>query len=460
MITTNDLRQLPLTAFQHLEKFAMKNLTGISIDSRKTGSGDLFFAIKGERHDAHLFLKDVIANGVGACCVETAWFYENKNAFPDMSFVVVEDTTKALGLLANIYRKKFEIPFVAVAGSNGKTTTKEMLGAALSQKFAVLKTEGNLNNHIGVPLTLFKLTGSHEVAVVEIGTNHFGEIAYLCDILEPDICVMTNIGREHLEFFKDIEGVAKAEAELFQYIERAGKFACINGDDSLIVKTSAGIQTKITYGFSSEYDVHANYLGLDAMACPGFTINYKNEQSTINLQVPGEHAVSNAVAAAAVSLKLGVPLEQIKVGLENYQAFSKRMEVLKMEGITVINDCYNANPDSMLAALKTLSQILTSGKRIAVLGDMAELGDQSKEAHAEMGAVIGKMGIDFLFTIGADIALTCQAAKDAVNARHYSSKEALSKDLKSLLTKEDVLLVKGSRSMKLEEVIEQVFQSH
>jgi UDP-N-acetylmuramoyl-tripeptide--D-alanyl-D-alanine ligase len=321
-----------------------------------------------------------------------------------------------------------------------------------------LKTEGNLNNHIGVPLTLFKVTAIHEVAVVEIGTNHFGEIAYLCEILEPDFCVMTNIGREHLEFFKDVEGVAKAEAELFSYIEKANKFACINGDDAWIVKTSQAIKDKITYGFSNTFDIHATFLGLDTMAMPEFKIAYKGQETYMKLKVPGEHAVSNAIAAFAIGVVLDVSPSQIKKGLEDYQAFSKRMEVIQKNGVTIINDCYNANPDSMLAALKTLSQIKTSGKRIAVLGDMAELGERSRDAHHEMGQTIINSGIDCLYTVGKDIELTTLAAgKTMKEAHHFEGKESLIEYLKNLVAKKDVLLVKGSRSMKLEEVLDALF---
>lgn len=459
MITLKEIEKINFLDAQNISKIEMLNFSGVSIDSRNVNKTDLFFAIKGDRFDGHDFVADVIANGVGACCVSNDWFRENKNKFKEAIFIAVDDTTKAMGLLSNAYRKTFKIPFIAVAGSNGKTTTKEMLGCVLSQKYHVLKTEGNLNNHIGVPLTLFKVTKEHEVAIIEIGTNHFGEIDYLSHILEPDFAVMTNIGREHLEFFKDVEGVARAEGELFDYMAKAGKFACINGDDKWILKTSSKIKNKITYGFSEGNTIQGIYKGLDTLARPEFEIKYKNTSTKIRLQVPGEHSVSNGLAAFAVGVVLDLTPQQIKKGLEEYRAFSKRMEVSKMKDVTVINDCYNANPDSMLAALKTLSQIKTKGKKIAVLGDMAELGEKSKEAHAEMGDIIGDLGIEYLYTIGEDIQLTYKAAtKKIKSAIHFTTKEKLIEHIKSVLEKGDVLMVKASRSMKLEEVIEHVFK--
>ncbi len=459
MITLKEIKKINFLEAQNFSKTEEQIFFGVSIDSRNVTGTDLFFAIKGDWFDGHDFIADVVAKGVGACCVSMYWFRENKNKFKDAIFIVVDDTTKALGLLANAYRTTFKIPFIAVAGSNGKTTTKEMLGCVLSQKYCVLKTEGNLNNHIGVPLTLFKLTKKHEVAVVEIGTNHFGEIDYLCNILEPDFGVMTNIGREHLEFFKNIEGVSKAEGELFNYIAKADKFACINGDDQWILKTAAKIKNKITYGFSEGNNIHGIYKGLDNLARPTFEIHYENSTTKIRLQVPGEHSVSNAMAAFSVGIVLDVSTEKIKKGLEEYEAFSKRMEVSIKNNVTIINDCYNANPDSMLAALNTLSQIKTTGKKIAVLGDMAELGEKSKEAHAEMGANFCTLGIDYLFTIGEDIQLTHKAAVGKIkDAKHFTNKEELIQYIKNILEKNDVLMVKASRSMKLEEVIENVFR--
>lgn len=458
MLNLSHITQIPGVEIYNGELLENASFSGVSIDSRQVSENELFVAIKGERFDAHEFIGQVAEKGVKAFFVNKSWYEKNKALFPGLAFIVTHDSTKGLGDLANAYRKSFSIPFIAVAGSNGKTTTKEMTAIVLSQKYNVLKTEGNLNNHIGVPLTLLKLKKEHEVAVVEIGTNHFGEIEYLCNILEPDYGIMTNIGREHLEFFKDIEGVARGEGEMFEYLSKANKFACINNDDKWIRIKSADVKKKITYALNDGADIKAVFKGLDELARPSFEVQYGNKIIDIKLQMPGEHAVYNALAAFSVGTVLNLTEEQIKNGLESYASFSKRMEVNKINGITVINDCYNANPDSMEVSLRTLSQIRTGGKKIAVLGDMAELGDQSAKAHEELGETVAKAGVDYLFTIGELISLTHNnALKRGVRSIFTSDKEVVLAELKKLLNKNDVLLLKGSRSMKLEELLEKLF---
>jgi UDP-N-acetylmuramoyl-tripeptide--D-alanyl-D-alanine ligase len=429
-------------------------ITGVSIDTRTIKKGNLYFAIKGENFDGHDFVWEAYEKGASVCFVNEDWHEKNKEGLKHYFSKCVKDTTIALANLAKDYRTKFDIPFIAIGGSNGKTTTKEMIASVLSQKFNVLKTEGNLNNHIGVPLTLFRLEEKHEIAVIEIGTNHFNELKYLCKILEPDYGILTNIGREHLEFFKTINGVAKAEGELFDYLIKNDKTGFVNMDDEHIITKAKGLKKKLTYGFKGRVAVKGKFLGLDGSAMPSFEVTYKNETTRIKLKVPGEHSVSNALAAAAIGFQFGLTGKQIKKGLENFISYSKRMEVLHVKGITIINDCYNANPDSMIAAIKTLEQIKTKGRKIAVLGDMAELGNTSKKGHQEMGKVISNSKINYFLSIGNDMKFAHAIADEMMdNAIHFDSNKVLIDYLEFLAEPGDVLLIKGSRSMKMEEIV-------
>jgi len=438
--------------FPQVKSIGCNNI--VSIDTRTIKKGNIYFAIKGENLDGHDYVLEAYKKGASICVVNEDWYKKNKNKLIKYVVFVTNDTTLSLGFLVNSYRKRFDIPFIAVGGSNGKTTAKEMIASVLSQKYNVLKTEGNLNNHIGVPLTLLRLEEKHEIGVIEIGTNHFNELKYLSKILEPDYGILTNIGREHLEFFKTIKGVAKAEGELFDYLKKKDQFAFINQDDEHIVAKAKGIKKKLTYGFKGRVAVKGKFLGLDKSALPNFEVTYKGVTTKIKLKVPGEHSVSNALAAAAIGFQFGLSGKQIKKGLESYQAFSKRMEVNHINGITIINDCYNANPDSMIAAIKTLEQIKTKGRKIAVLGDMTEMGTTSKKGHEELGILIGSSKIDCLLSIGKDMKYAFNKSNELMeNTIHFDSKEVLMKYLKFLIEKDDVVLIKGSRAMKMEDII-------
>jgi UDP-N-acetylmuramoyl-tripeptide--D-alanyl-D-alanine ligase len=426
----------------------------VSIDTRTIKNGNIYYAIKGENLDGHDFVLDAYKKGASICVVNEDWFNKNTNKLKKYAVFVTNDTTQSFGLLVNSLRKRFDIPFIAIGGSNGKTTAKEMIACVLSQKYNVLKTEGNLNNHIGVPLTLLRLEEKHQIAVIEIGTNHFNELKYLCKILEPDYGILTNIGREHLEFFKSIKGVAKAEGELLDYLKKTNQFAFINQDDEHIVSKSKGIKKKLTYGFNGKVAVKGKFLGLDKSALPTFEVTYKGVTTKIKLKIPGEHSVSNALAGAAIGFQFGLSGSQIKKGLESYQAYSKRMEVSHNNGITIINDCYNANPDSMIAAIKTLEQIKTKGRKIAVLGDMTEMGTTSKKGHQELGTLIGSSKIDCFLSIGKDMKYAFDKSDKLMeNTIHFDSKEVLKEYLKFLVEKDDVVLIKGSRAMKMEDII-------
>jgi len=439
----------------NLEKLSRKKIVGVSTDSRKIRKGQIFFAIKGEKFDGHDFVASAFKKGAVASVVDLNWFRKNKGKFKDKILIAVEDTVKALGKLANAYRRDFNIPIIAVAGSNGKTTTKEMIACVLGQKYKVLKSEGNLNNQIGVPLTLLKLKKGDQIGVIEFGTNHFGEVRYLCEIAEPNYGLITNIGREHIEFFGDIEGVAKEEGSLFDYLFEKGGFVFVNLDDEYIKKMGERFESKMTFGFSENADVKAQIIGADALARFKFKVKFDGREQVLKLKIPGEHLVMNAVSAFAVGLKFGVSPSSIKKALQLYEPFSKRMQVFKVKGITLIDDTYNANPDSVIASLKTLSQMKCSGKRIAVLGDMLELGAYTEMAHREIGRKIGEFGIDYFFAYGEAMHYAYEVALQVIgHAMHFDDKDLLVYHLFEIAGKGDVILVKGSRGMQMEEVVE------
>ncbi|MEN3037543.1 MAG: UDP-N-acetylmuramoyl-tripeptide--D-alanyl-D-alanine ligase [Candidatus Kryptonium sp.] len=439
----------------NLEKMGKKKILGVSTDSRKIKKGEIFFALRGERFDGHDFVSSAFKKGAIACVVNFDWFEKNKEKFKGKILIGVEDTLKALGKLANVYRNDFDIPIIAVAGSNGKTTTKEMIALILGQKYKVLKSEGNLNNQIGVPLTLLRLRRRHQIAVIEFGTNHFGEIRYLCEVAEPNYGLITNIGREHIEFLGDVEGVAREEGSLFDFLYEKNGFVFINADDNYLKKMGEKFDNKLTFGFSKDADVRGEIVSVDDLARYRFKVKFNGREQNLKLKVPGEHIVINAISAFAVGLKFGVSPSLIKKALQSYEPFSKRMEIVKVKGITIINDTYNANPDSMIASLKTLTQIKCSGKRVAVLGDMLELGSYTEEAHKEIGKKVADFGIDYLFTYGSATHYTYEIASGLIkHAIHFDDKDLLVYHLFEIVEKGDVILVKGSRGVKMEEVVE------
>jgi len=455
-LSLNDLEKLRPVEVVNKKLLKDKKITGVSTDSRTMQPGDLFIALRGEKFNGHEFVEDAVIRNAAAVIVDETWKKENLELSERLqsALVIVSDTTKALGDLANIYRKKFSIPVIAVGGSNGKTTTKEMISAVLRTTYSVLSTEGNLNNHIGMPHMLLRLTPKHDIAVVELGTNHFGEMKYLCDIVEPTHAIITNIGREHLEFFGDEQGVAKEETELFTAVASKG-FAFINADDNSLVRAGKKVRRTLKYGVARKADVQARHVHADEEGRPVFELVVKKKVNEVRLSAAGMHNISNALAAAAVGVKFKVPMKEIISALEQHAGANKRMEVIKRNNITILNDTYNANPDSVLAALKTLQSMKTAGKKIVVLADMLELGGKAEHEHAKIGLAVSDLEFEYLLTFGALSRFTHKASKLAF-AEHFETKEALIASLKSQITPGDVVLVKGSRGMKMEEVTAQI----
>jgi UDP-N-acetylmuramoyl-tripeptide--D-alanyl-D-alanine ligase len=351
-------------------------------------------------------------------------------------------------------RRAWRKPIVAIGGSNGKTTTKELVYSVLAQKHATHRTQGNLNNHIGVPLTLAGLQHAHELAVIEVGTNHFGEIARLCEITEPQFGLITNIGREHLEHFGDLAGVARAELELFDYLQAHQGSALVNIDDpTLRAQKWDGLRT-FTYGFSQGAQLRGVHATVGEDGCSTFLV----EDLSIRVPIPGVHNALNALAAIAVGMQFGVSLQQARAGIESCRAVSKRMQVERVGAVVFINDAYNANPESMRAALDSLMTMPLSegGRRIAVLGDMLEMGTTSDAAHREVGEKINQLKIDALFAFGpaGRHIVGAVASKRLAKVEHFQTKSELCNAVNDFLRDGDIVLVKGSRGMKMEEAIE------
>ncbi|MBN2413121.1 UDP-N-acetylmuramoyl-tripeptide--D-alanyl-D-alanine ligase [candidate division KSB1 bacterium] len=430
-----------------------KPIAGVSTDSRHVKAGELFVAIVGEKFDGHDFIGQVVEKKVLASVVNESWYAKHKNRFSQAFFIVVPDTLVAYQEFAGYYRNKFDIPVIAVTGSAGKTTCKDLITNVLKQKYNVLKNIKSFNNHIGVPATLFDLRPEHEILVTELGTNHTGELERLSYLVRPSACLITNIGYAHLEFFKNLDGVAKAKMEIFSSIQEEG-IAFYNADDKVLRTTKFPVANQYSYGIDNPADVSGRIVGCDEHACYTFTVMDKQ----VHLQLPGRHNVYNALAASAVGNRYMLSADEIKRGLENATAGEKRMQVINVHNLKIINDTYNANPGSCYAALNTLSdmQVRGKGRRIAVLGDMLELGDFSKPEHEKLAKVASQFKINALFLYGNETRAAIQAAQKLSfeQAEHFETKNTLQDRLAAYLQDDDIVLVKGSRSMRMETVVE------
>jgi UDP-N-acetylmuramoyl-tripeptide--D-alanyl-D-alanine ligase len=452
-LTVRDLQHVPHTQFLNAGALSGMTMRGVSTDSRTTAPGDLFIALRGEHFDGHAFLRGAFARGAVAAVVDSAYDPGRDVSEP---MLVVDDTTNALNALARRYRDKHKAAVLVVGGSNGKTTTKDMIARVLETRYRVLRTEGNFNNHVGVPRTLFRLTPRHEVAVIEIGTNHPGEIARLCATAGPTHGLLTNIGSEHLEFFGSLEGVAREEGEMFAALRATrGATGIVNANDHRVSAAARGLKKSVTYGFAARSaDVRGRRLTLDVAGHAQFEFSTPRSPRwhTLRLQVPGAHTAVNALAAIAAGYAFSVPAAQMQQALESFHAPGKRMEVANLDGVTVLNDSYNANPDSMRAALQTLASMRGAGKRIAVLGDMKELGNHADEAHTAIGREAAALGLDYLLTYGT-LARRIHDAAYGPGSIHYDQKNILAEFLAELVSPGDIVLVKGSRSMEMEDIV-------
>ncbi|HTV42444.1 MAG TPA: UDP-N-acetylmuramoyl-tripeptide--D-alanyl-D-alanine ligase [Candidatus Sulfotelmatobacter sp.] len=426
----------------------------VCTDSRRARAGDLFFAIKGENFDGHAFVKEVAEKKAAAVVVEQG---KIPAPLPGCAVLAVDDTITALGKVAAAYRRDFALPVVCVCGSNGKTTTKELTAGVLRQKFSTLWSEASFNNNIGVPLTLLRLEKKHQAAVLEAGTNHPGELAPLVKMIRPGLGVLTNIGREHLEFFGDMAGVAREEGHLAELLPRDGTLF-VNGDSEwtpdMVRRTRAQV---VRVGFGEKNDWRADKVRLDKNGVT-FRVTAANKEFYGDYRVPllGRHQVLNSLFAMAVGAMHGMTTAEIQRGLAESKPAKMRMQFWEAGGIRVLDDAYNANADSMVAALETLRDLPLQGRRVAVLGDMAELGAHSEAAHAEVGRRAAELQIGQLFAVGKMAPIVAKAARDAGLSRviEFENVEAAIKAVKSFLKSGDLVLLKASRSSRLERIAE------
>lgn len=430
-------------------------VSGISTDSRTIRSGELFIALKGDKFDGHNFINNAIEKSAGAVIVE-----RSSNLFDvgkKCAVIYVNSTRKALGDIAQRYRKDFNIPIIAVCGSNGKSTTKELIASVLSSRFKVHKSPGSFNNDIGVPITLLGLEQGHQIAVVEVGTNHPGELKPLIEMINPLYGAITGIGREHLGFFGTMEAVVEEEGTLAEFLPSNGKlFICPNSDwaGSILTRSRAPV---ITVGLGGTSNWRASVLRVELNRIRFFvqspTGNFDGEYE---LNLTGEHQVTNALLAIAIGAEFKLTSGEIRRGLKNVSPPAMRMQIQKWRNVYIINDAYNANPESVAAALKTLGKIDCSGKKIAVLGTMAELGNYTEQSHKEVGELAARLGIDRLIAVGEFARLMADTAlKNGLRLVDVCpDAQSAAQCLKSICSNGDVVLIKASRSAKLEKILE------
>ena len=424
----------------------------VTTDSRQTQAGDLFFALPGGRFDGHDFLWQAAEKGAGAVVVERK---RVPAGWSGCAIIAVQDTRKALGQLASKYRDDFALPLVVVGGSNGKTTTKELVASVLRQKIATLWSEASFNNDIGVPLTLLRLEKTHQAAVLEAGTNHPGELAPLLKMIRPNYGVITCIGREHLEFFGDVAGVAREEGWLAELLPTDGKLF-VNGDDewtgSMVERTRAAV---VRVGFKANNEWRARGLRLDTQGVrfqvDGPAADFAGEY---RVHLLGRHQVVNALFAIAVGMELGLNRAEIARGLAECGPSKMRLELWEHDGVRVLDDAYNANADSVGAALQTLQELPCKGRRVAVLGDMAELGTHSEAAHEEIGRRAAELGVGQLFAVGKMAPAMARGARGADLNRvfEFADVDTAAAAVKSFVKSGDVVLLKASRATRLERI--------
>lgn len=420
----------------------------VVIDSRKIERDGIFIATIGERVDGHDFIPQAAEKGaLGVVCEKAP-----KNC--DIPYIMVRDSFQALKDIAEFYREQLSVPVVGITGSVGKTSTKEMIAAVLSEGFCTLKTEGNFNNEVGLPLTVLQIREKHEAAVLEMGISNFGEMHRLSKIAKPDICVMTNIGQCHLENLGSREGILKAKSEIFDFMNPEGHIF-VNGDDDMLLQIEKkGYREPVHFGLNPSNEIFASDVMNKGLLGSRAVIHMKLSVFPVEIPLPGLHMVHNALAAAAVGNCLGLTNEQIQAGILKAEAVGGRSHVMVLPSFTLIDDCYNANPVSMKAAVDLLNMAL--GRKVAVLGDMFELGEKEKELHGEVGAYAVQREVDVLICVGR---LSAYMKEEACHANkkteiyYFETRDEMLGSIKEILKKGDNILVKASHGMQFDRVV-------
>ncbi len=423
---------------------------GFSTDSRHIRTGEIFVPIKGDNFDGHSFIEAALDHGASLAIVEKEWFETNNKRYADKPLLLVPDALSAYQEIARYYRKKLDPQVVALTGSAGKTTCKELIYAVLSKKYNVLKNSKSFNNHVGVPKTLLDLNPEHEILVAELGTSGFGEIERLSYLVEPHVGLMLNIGYAHIEFLRDLPGVTRAKMEMFEHVDPNGA-AIYNADDPYLRFQHYAVSEVLSFAIHSYADVRAENLSCEKHG--NYSFDCAGERFSLHL--PGRHNVYNALAAVATGLYFQVPLADIKDALASVDSVEHRLQVSQFNGFTLVDDAYNANPNSCRAAMNMLADMqITNGRRFVVLGDMLELGDFSEMEHRNLADVAKASFIDALFLFGTYTKFTAERATAlGLRAAHFEDMASLITELKAALNEDDVVLVKGSRSMRMERVV-------
>ncbi|MCA6079000.1 UDP-N-acetylmuramoyl-tripeptide--D-alanyl-D-alanine ligase [Fulvivirga sedimenti] len=411
---------------------------GVSTDTRKISEGDIFFALKGPNFNANAFAEDALNKGASLAVIDDEAYAQ------DERYVVVEDTLSTLQQLATHHRKQLTIPVIGLTGSNGKTTTKELIDAVLSKKYRTLATRGNLNNHIGVPLTILSIKPEHEIAIIEMGANHQGEIARLCEIALPDHGLITNIGKAHIEGFGGFEGVIKGKSELYQHLINYDGVVWINSNNPILSNMAKRFKTPLFYPNPGDF-YHCEFIE----ANPHIVLKAESG-NTVHTQLIGSYNFENMAVALCIGKYFNVPARDAESAIASYNPVNNRSQVISKEDFTIIMDAYNANPSSMKSALENLLS-MKGKKKAVILGDMKELGVTSEEEHRNIGKWLKTSGIDTIYLYGNDMAY---AAEECGAAKHFNEKSALKLALHDEDFTDYLILLKGSRSMGLEEVLE------
>ena len=431
------------------EELAQETAKGIVIDSRQIEPGYIFVATKGERVDGHRFIPDVFAKGALAVICEV---------LPEEDMgpcILVKDSFMALKQAAAFYRQQLDIRVVGITGSVGKTSTKEFIAAVLAEKYKVHKTAGNYNNEVGLPLTIFGIQDEDQIAVLEMGINTFGEMHRLSEVAKPDICVMTNIGQCHLENLIDRDGILRAKSEIFDFMNPQGTVIVNGDDDKLATIHEVYGKAPVTFGMNKNNAIWADNIENRGLLGSRADIHMGDALVHANIPLPGEHMIYNAMAAAAVGLQFDMTKEEIAAGISHVEAVAGRSHLIEAGDKVIIDDCYNANPVSMKAAIDLLAT--APGRKVAILGDMFELGENEKAMHGEVGQYAAEKGIDLILCVGGlSASMYDEAVKNGGNARHFEAREELEKVLGNLLKSGDTILVKASHSMAFENIVKNI----